>query len=276
MPDHPPSLSPRHPDRAQHPQLTRPFEHGQHERVHDPEQADDHGQRQQHVEQAEDVVQRLLEVRLELRGGLDLRVRETRRRRLERLRVRVAHAAARVEEGHLVLGVDVVRVEERVRDRHRSERRSALRELEDPLDFQRQGLRGRRLERHRRPDVQVVFLRELVVDEGAVAAELCGHRIRAFLPVEMDHPRQLRIGSREVLHRAEDASRAGAEAGDGRDVRRLPHRLLGGDRQRRERVLGGERVVALEQVVDCALERGADPLAEDGDERDEREPDHEG
>ena len=39
--DHPPHLAARHPDRAQHPELARPLEHRQHERVDDPEQADD-------------------------------------------------------------------------------------------------------------------------------------------------------------------------------------------------------------------------------------------
>ena len=39
--DHPPHLPARHPDRAQHPELARALEHGEHERVHDPEQADD-------------------------------------------------------------------------------------------------------------------------------------------------------------------------------------------------------------------------------------------
>ena len=52
--DHPPHLAPRHPDRAQHPELARPLEHGQHERVDDPEQADDDGEREQHVEDVED------------------------------------------------------------------------------------------------------------------------------------------------------------------------------------------------------------------------------
>ena len=55
--DHPPHLPARHPDRAQHPDLARPLEHRQHERVDDPEQADDHGQREQHVEDVEDRVQ---------------------------------------------------------------------------------------------------------------------------------------------------------------------------------------------------------------------------
>ena len=39
--DHPAHLAPRHADRAQHPELARALEDRQHERVHDPEQADD-------------------------------------------------------------------------------------------------------------------------------------------------------------------------------------------------------------------------------------------
>src|SRR5439155_13519113 len=99
----------------------------------------------------------------------------------------------------------------------------------------------------------MVLLRELVVDERTVTAELCRHDGRAFLPVEMDDLRQLRVDSGEVLDAAEDAGRSGSDAGDRRHVRRLPDRLLGSDRERRERVLGRERVVALEQVVDGAL-----------------------
>ena len=34
-------------DRAQHPELTRPLEDGEHERVHHPEEADDHGEREE-------------------------------------------------------------------------------------------------------------------------------------------------------------------------------------------------------------------------------------
>jgi len=40
--DHAPHLALRHADGAQHPQLARPLEHCQHERVHDAEEADDH------------------------------------------------------------------------------------------------------------------------------------------------------------------------------------------------------------------------------------------
>ena len=44
----------RHADRAQHPDLARALEHRQDERVHDPEQAHDDRQREQHVEDVQD------------------------------------------------------------------------------------------------------------------------------------------------------------------------------------------------------------------------------
>ena len=53
--DHPPQLAAAHPDRAQHPELPRALEHRQHQRVDDPEQADDDRQRQQHVEEVQEL-----------------------------------------------------------------------------------------------------------------------------------------------------------------------------------------------------------------------------
>ena len=65
------------------------------------------------------------------------------------------------------------------------------------------------------------------------------------------------------------------------DARHLPDagRLRGGlgglDGDRGEVVLRGDRVVGDEDPVDGVRERRADALAEDGDERHQREPDHE-
>ena len=56
VPDHPPRLPPRHPDRAQHPQLAGALEDRQRERVHHAEEADDHRQREQHVEQQQELL----------------------------------------------------------------------------------------------------------------------------------------------------------------------------------------------------------------------------
>ena len=161
--------------RAQHPDLARALEHRQDERVHDSEQADDHGQREQDVQQTDNAVERFLEVRLEFLVRLDLRIREAGRRFVERRGVRVGDAALDVDERHLVLRVDVVLVEERVRDRHRAERRAALRQLEDAQDLQMKNLSGGCLCRERRADVEVVLLRVLVLDEGARASELGRH-----------------------------------------------------------------------------------------------------
>ena len=79
VPDHAPHLPPGHADRAQHPELARALEHRQHERVHDPEQADDDREREQDVEQVQDRVEAGDLVVDELLLGLHLRVRERRR-----------------------------------------------------------------------------------------------------------------------------------------------------------------------------------------------------
>src|SRR5215210_6697589 len=55
-----PGLPPRHPDRAQHPQLARALEDREHDRVHHAEQAHDHRQGEQDVEHAEQVLDLLL------------------------------------------------------------------------------------------------------------------------------------------------------------------------------------------------------------------------
>ena len=63
------------PDGAQHPDLARALEHGEDQRVHDPEQADDDREAEQDVEQDEELVEPLLLVLDELVLGLDLGVR---------------------------------------------------------------------------------------------------------------------------------------------------------------------------------------------------------
>ncbi len=78
----------RHADRAQHAELARALEDGQHERVDDPEQADDDRQREQHVEQVQAACRSPAPGCLELALGLDLRVREARERAFQPARVR--------------------------------------------------------------------------------------------------------------------------------------------------------------------------------------------
>ena len=96
VPDHPPRLPPRHPDRAQHPQLPRPLEDGQRERVHHPEEADDHGEREQDVEQQQELLDLLILLVDPLLARLDARVREALERALDaRSRRRASSATLR-------------------------------------------------------------------------------------------------------------------------------------------------------------------------------------
>src|SRR2546421_7106873 len=120
----------------------------------------------------------------------------------------------------------------------------------------------------------MVLLGDLVVDEGARLRKPRGHGVGAFLPIEVDYLRQLRVDGREVARVAEVPRRSAANARYGSHVPSLADDALRRDRQRREGVLGRQRVVAFEQLVDGALEGRTDPLTEDGDEGDERKPDH--
>ena len=58
--DHAARLAPRHPDRTQHPELARPLEDRQRERVHHPEEADDDREREQDVEQQQELLDLLI------------------------------------------------------------------------------------------------------------------------------------------------------------------------------------------------------------------------
>ena len=71
LPDHPPHLAAGHADRPQHPQLARALEDREHERVDDAEQAHDHGQPEQRVEDLERLVEVARSGGLELVAGLD-------------------------------------------------------------------------------------------------------------------------------------------------------------------------------------------------------------
>ena len=74
-PDHRPDLAPLHADRPEQADLAGAFEHREHERVHDPDERDKHGQREQGVDQAEELVDAGRLGLLELSPGLDLHVR---------------------------------------------------------------------------------------------------------------------------------------------------------------------------------------------------------
>ena len=128
--------------------------------------------------------------------------------------------------------------------------------------------------RDRRADAEAVILREAVVDERAVGAELAEDVLRALDPVERDHLARVRVDGGDELGRAEDARLAGAGARDRLDAWRLRGRLGGVDRDRREVVLRRDRVVGGEDLVDGAAERARDPGRKRRHERDERQADH--
>src|SRR5690348_12248506 len=74
-PDHGADLAAAHADRAQQADLAGALEDREHERVHDPDERDDHGQAEQGVDQAEQLVDVGHLGLLELGPGLDLEVR---------------------------------------------------------------------------------------------------------------------------------------------------------------------------------------------------------
>ena len=123
MPAHLPA---RHPDGAEHPELARPLEHRQHERVHDPEQADDDREREQDVEEVESVSRPCSWLFLNSALRRDLRFGERLERVRQLRRVRRRHAAVDVDEGVDVLRVLVLRVESLRRDRDVSVRQNHL------------------------------------------------------------------------------------------------------------------------------------------------------
>ena len=73
------------PTAAQQPDLVGALEHRQHERVDDPDEGDDHGQGEQRVDEAEQLVDLCRLRRLELGPRLDLHVRIGGQRVLDRL-----------------------------------------------------------------------------------------------------------------------------------------------------------------------------------------------
>src|SRR5918995_6133251 len=188
VPDHPPHLAPRHPDRAQHPELSRALEDCEHERVHDPEEADDHRQREQHVEDVQHLVERRDLVVDELVARLHLRVRELRAERvLECLRVRVRVVAAHLDERVEVAWRVVDAVERPARERDGAEGRPARRRIEDALHRQLEPIPGGDDHRDRRADAEIVVLGVAIVDERAVRTELAEDGLRAVDPIERYH-----------------------------------------------------------------------------------------
>ena len=276
VPDHPPHLAARHPDRAQHAELARPLEHGEDERVHDPEQADDHREREQHVEDVQHRVQAGDLVVDELLLRLHLRVREAASAALERRPVGVGLAAL-----HLHERVDVQRLSgsPRPRPRRRSSRgRTASRRWAGrrcPRTSSGGSSRSTKVSVDGRADGEVVVSRRSPCRRSApwspsVASTSWEPAFQSRLKIPptagVDRGREERACRRRA-RRPSDVANATTPG-------RLRGRVAGRDRDRREVVLRGDRVAADEEVVDRAAEALGDPGREHGDERDEREPDH--
>ncbi len=121
----------------------------------------------------------------------------------------------------------------------------------------------------------MVLLRVTGVDEGTVVAQRRHRGVGADLPVQLEHRRTRGVhgGGEEAV--AESLRVTGADVPHGLETRRRLDSIRGSDRDRREVVLRGDRVVGVvPDLVDGAPERRGDSRGEDGDERHERKTDH--
>ncbi len=227
--NHPPHLPAGHPDRAQHPDLTRPLEDGEDERVHDPEEAHEDREREQDVEDVEHRAEAGDLVVDELLARLHLGVGELLQRPVERGFVRVRLAAAHDHERVEVLRLVVEPVPGLRRDRDRAERRPAGRRLEDA---QRPGRGliprwGRSLETTSRPSGRD-RPRSPLSTKAPSLPSWASTASGAFFPVEREDPARRGVDRGGVEHAAERLRLAGPDAADevhaGRRARRLPRR----------------------------------------------------
>ena len=134
LPDHPADLPARHPDRAEHPDLTRALVDRQNERVDHPEDADEHRQREHDVEEREELVEVRVLALDPLLARLELRVGEAGDRLLELCAVRVVRLAGDVRPRPAVARAVVERVEQLRRDVDALEQRVEGRRLEGAGD----------------------------------------------------------------------------------------------------------------------------------------------
>ena len=172
---------------------------------------------------------------------------------VERGLVRVRLAARHLHEREEVLRLRVLLVPGRGRDGHVAERRAAGRRVEDPLTA---NAARRRLTNVTGPAsrAQVVLLGEVVVDERAVRAERREHALEPSSQSSENTSPRLGDSGREV-GLAEDLRLARPDAADRRHARRCGGGLRRGDRDGRVVVLGRDRVVGREDVVDRARGR---------------------
>ena len=183
--DHAPHLAARHADRAQHPELAGALEGREHERVDDAEQGDDHGQRQQHVEDGQQLVDAaglLLDVGV---LGEHLGVREGVDRPLQRrgaavgALTNVRRSLASVEAPAAYAGVQIV-----IGPRPSA---SITGEFSMPRTVSVRRLSAGRDDVKRVADAEVVLLGPALVDDRAVGAQRGqrgGELVRLPLEVE--------------------------------------------------------------------------------------------
>ena len=227
VPDHPPRLTARQADRAQHPDLPRALEHRQHERVDDPEQAHDHREREQHVEDVQDRVEPRDLVVDELLAGLHLRVRVARRapsRSRPGSRPTRPPAILRNVNRSFGCGFSASHVAAEIVTEPNGEPPVGGSKI--PFTRERPRLAGDERDRDRRPDREVVVVGVPVVDERPVVAERREDVLGAVLPHERHDVLRLRRDGRGVGGLAEHLRLARADAADGRDTRAPAPRSL--------------------------------------------------
>ena len=174
---HPADLPARHADRAQRAELPRPLERRQHERVDDPEQGDDHGQRQQHVEDGQELVHASRAARPRTPRSCGSSMSGLPASAADRVGVRRTCENARSlrERGRVGLRAD----------RHRAEAHDVdHRRVLDAAHRQVELVARRRGERERVADAQALLLRPALVDHGAVRSERARDVVVALHPVE--------------------------------------------------------------------------------------------
>ena len=143
--------------------------------------------------------------------------------------------------------------------------------LVDAADGRRDVLAGGRDEDQRVADVAVAL-----ADDRAAAGERRERRLAALEPLELVRPGDRgRIDAADgLLAVAHDLDLVAADRRADDDAWRLRSGLAGADRDRVPTALRGDHVARAELIAQRALVAREQALAEDGHERDEREPDH--
>ena len=271
--DHASRLPLRHPDRAQHSQLPRSLEDRQRERVHHPEEADDHGEGEQDVEEQQELLDLLILLVDPLGARLEARVREAVECALD-IRPRRRAAGSRIEEREAVARALVELVERLLRDARRPEQRVERTALVDPADDELLRLVFGGAHGEGVADGEIPILGDVVRQQRAVVAELREHLVRAVLPAEVVHRGDLVVQAREVGAVAVDLRDVLPDVADRLDAAHVGDGVAHGGRELGVAVLRRDDQVGLDLALDRIAVRHAQAVGEDGDEGHERDPDH--